>query len=307
MPANLPPTYFAAEKRLRLATTPQEKISILKEMLAIMPHHKGTDKLQAELRAKIAKLNKEMQKRRGARVFTYHIKKEGVAQALLLGLPNSGKSTLLSLLTNSTPEIASYPFTTTTPVIGMLQFENIQIQLVELPALTHEFTKRWLSGLIWTTDLLMFIVDLSDLSKIELIIEKIETFSNKRIIVVGNKIDIHYSRKNLQELRKKIAPQIPIIGISCKQKNGIEKLKKMIYESLDVVRVYTKEPGKEADLTDPIVLPKGSTLLDAACEIHKDFANKLKYARVWGKSKYKGQRVARNYELRDQDIIEFHI
>ncbi|MBI4721834.1 MAG: TGS domain-containing protein [Candidatus Stahlbacteria bacterium] len=305
MPANLPPQYFEAEKRFRTAITPQEKIAALREMLGIMPHHKGTDGIRAELNTKIAKLNKEMQKKGGTRIFTYSIRKEGAAQVLMLGLTNSGKSNLLSILTNSTPEIAPYPFTTITPAMGMMPYENIQIQIVELPALTHEFTKKWLSSLVFSTDLLMFIIDLSDLSNIDILKEKHTLFSNKKSLIVGNKIDLANTEENLNRLKKELATSV--IAISCVQRKGIEDLKQEIYNSLSIIRVYTKEPGKEAELNEPIILSKGSTILEAAREIHKDFANNLKYARIWGSNKFNGQRVARDERLSDGDIIEFHI
>lgn len=303
MPANLPPQYFEAEKRFRLATTAQEKIAILREMLAIMPHHKGTDGLRAELNTKIAKLNKEIQKKRGPHTFSYFIKKEGAGQVILIGLPNSGKSKLLCRLTNSTPEVAPYPFTTTSPVIGMLQVENIQIQLIELPALTHEFTKKWLSTLAFSADLLIFVIDLNELNDLDIIEEQINRFGHKKTLLVGNKLDLPYAEQNLHKLKDKYTK---IIGISCEQPTGLEKLKKEIYTSLNIIRVYTKEPGKEPELTEPLILPKGSTVLDAARQIHKHFVS-LKYARVWGTNKFEGQRVARDHELSDGNIVEFHI
>ncbi len=305
MPANLPPQYFGAEKRLRLAGTPEEKISAIQEMLGIMPHHKGTDRLRAELRAKIARLNKEMQKKRGARIYSYSIKKEGVAQVLLLGMPNVGKSKLLSILTNASPEVATYPFTTGSPVIGMMQFENVQIQLVDLPALTHEFTKRWMGNLIYSANLLLLVIDLNN--DINPSIEKLEELRTRarKVMVVGNKLDLPNGEKNFKYLKEKLEGN-SVIGVSAEEPRGLEELKNQIYSSLDIIRVYTKEPGKQPDFEEPVVLPGGSTVINAAREIHKDFAGGLNYARIWS-HKFKGQRAGREHKLEDGDVIEFHI
>ncbi|MCK4307978.1 50S ribosome-binding GTPase [candidate division WOR-3 bacterium] len=305
MPANLPPQYFGAEKRLRLAGTPQEKINAIQEMIGIMPHHKGTDRLRADLRTKIARLNKEMQKKRGARIYSYSIKKEGVAQVLLLGLPNVGKSKLLSILTNASPEVAPYPFTTGSPVIGMMQFENVQIQLVDLPALTHEFTKRWMGNLIYSADLLLLVIDLN--SDINPSIEKLEELRvrARKVMVVGNKLDLPDGEKNFKYLKEKLEGN-SVVGVSAEEPRGLEELKNKIYSSLDIIRVYTKEPGKQPDFGEPVVLPGGSTVINAAREIHKDFAGGLNYARIWS-NKFKGQRAGKEHKLEDGDVIEFHI
>ena len=305
MPANLPPQYFDAEKRLRLAGTPQEKINAIQEMMGIMPHHKGTDRLRAELRTKIARLNKEMQKKQGARIYSYSIKKEGVAQVLLLGLPNVGKSKLLSVLTNANSEVASYPFTTGNPVLGMMQFENIQIQLIDLPALTHEFTKRWLGNLLYSADLSLLVIDLN--SDINQDIEKLEELRvrAKKIIVVGNKVDLPNAKENFKYLKEKLEGN-SVIGVSAEELRGLEELKNQIYNSLGIIRVYTKEPGKQPDFEEPVVLPCGSTVIDAAREIHKDFAGGLDYARIWN-HKFKRQRAGKEHKLEDKDVIEFHI
>ncbi len=305
MPANLPPHYFTAEKKLRFATNPQDKILAIHEMLGIMPHHKGTDRLRGDLRTKLAKLNKELQKKKGARIFSYSVKKEGVAQVLLIGLPNVGKSKILSVLSNAEPEIASYAFTTGTPVIGMMKFENVQIQLVDLPALTHEFTKRWLGSLIYSAELLLFVIDLN--SDINSNMEEFEDLRGKarKSMIVGNKLDLPKSKKNLIALKEK-SEGISVMGISAEKLIGLEDLKTQIYKSLEIIRVYTKEPRKQPDFGEPVVLNCGSTVINAAREIHKDFAGGLNYARIWNK-KSNGLRAGKEHKLEDGDIIEFHI
>jgi len=327
MPANLPPQYYEAERRLRLANTPQEKIIIIRDMLGIMPHHKGTDKLQADLRAKIAKLNKEIQKKHATSRYTYHIEKESVAQCVLIGLPNAGKSQLLRVLTNATPTVASYPFTTDNPIVGMMMYENIQIQLVDTPAVNHEFMDKWLGNLVSSADLLLLMVDLSNAlvmdemglitNRLEKSRIKIETsalsavtdigYLHKKALIVGNKKDSQNAAKNLTHLNKQLGPEIPVVAVSAKYKQGLQELKNQIYGSLNIIRVYSKAPSEKPDLNEPIVLSKGSTVIDAARAIHKDFIGKLRYARLWGSNKFAGQRVEKDYLLEDGDIIEFHI
>jgi len=325
MPANLPPQYFEAERRLRSTESPLEKIEILRTMLAIMPHHKGTDKLQAELRSKIAKLNKEAQKKHVIRRYSYHIEKEGVAQVVLLGLPNSGKSRLLDALTNANPEIAEYPFTTKQPIIGMMAYKNIQIQLIDTPAINHSFMDKWLSNIAREADLILLIVNLSTnpIDELTLLKEKLEQrmikltaenmltqeigYACKKTIIVANKLDLNPAEKNLKELRSRWKKYTPIVPASAEKGTGLSDLRTSIYNSLDIIRVYTKVPSEEPDLNDPIILRKGSTVIKAARDIHKDFVGNLKYVRLWGSNKFDGQRVERNHVLEDGDVIEFHI
>lgn len=335
MPANLPPQYFEAERRLRSTESPLEKIEILRTMLAIMPHHKGTDKLQAELRSKIAKLNKEAQKKHVIRRYSYHIEKEGVAQVVLLGLPNSGKSRLLDALTNANPEIAEYPFTTKQPIIGMMAYKNIQIQLIDTPAINHSFMDKWLSNIAREADLILLIVNLSTnpTDELTLLKEKLEQrmikltaenmltqeigYACKKTIIVANKLDLNPAEENLKKLlsrrlmslrlKNKWGRDILIVPVSAEKGTGLSDLRTSIYNSLDIIRVYTKVPSEEPDLNDPIILRKGSTVIKAARDIHKDFVGNLKYVRLWGSNKFDGQRVERNHVLEDGDVIEFHI
>lgn len=313
MPTNVPPHFYEAEKRYKSATTPQEKIMFLQEMLAIMPHHKGTDKLQADIRTRIAKHTKEMEKKQSTRVFTYDIRKEGVAQILFLGAPNSGKSQLLSVITSAFSPAAAYPFTTTKPVIGMMQYENIQMQLIDLPAINHEFTKKWGKTLAYKAELILAVLDISDnIETVKSSMAQVREvlFGDKKIIIVANKFDLPQSSKNIELLRF-YEPSIPIIPVSAQYKTNLDALKSQIYKSLDIIRVYTKAPNKKPELTDPIVLPRGKTLMDAAALLHKEFLENLKFARLWShpgtNGKFNGQRVERNHMLEDGDIIEFHI
>jgi hypothetical protein len=324
MPANLPPEYFEVEKRFREARTPQEKVALLEELIATVPKHKGTDKLRAELRRKLSKLRQEAQKRRkSGRGDLYSVEKEGAAQVALVGLPNSGKSALLASLTNARPVVASYPMSTVMPIPGMMPYEDIQFQIVDLPPIGNESTDGWVSGILRVADMLLVVIDLSDAPQIqaELILEQLEKWrisirrkgektlerKTKPLLLVANKSDLDTKEEGLKELAETYGELYPIVAVSAEQKTGLEELKRAIFENSDVIRVYTKEPGEEPDLSMPFVLPAGSTVLDLAEIIHKDFVKNLKYACIWGSSKFPGQRVQREYILHDRDIVELHV
>ena len=329
MPANLPPQYFEAERKYREARSTPEKLEALKEMLAVMPKHKGTEKLQAEIKRKIAKLKEEAQRGRkgGSRGYSIYVEKEGAGQVTLAGVPNVGKSSLLAALTHAEPEIADYPFTTRRPQPGMLQFENIKIQLVDLPPLSRDYMEAWVVGLIRVSDAVLIVVDLASedpLGQAEEALEILREYKvhavgrvprsdprsstiEKTALIVGNRVDMPGARDNLEVLRSLYSEAYSVVGVSAKERIGLEELSRAIYAMLNIVRVYSKPPGKEPDLEKPFVLRKGSTLLDFARAIHKDFAERLKFARVWGHNKFDGQRVNREYVLEEGDIIELHI
>jgi uncharacterized protein len=328
MPANLPPQYKEAEERYRQAKTTPEKILAIEEMLAIIPHHKGTDKMIAQLRKRLSQ-HKEESQRRTSTSHSYDpfsIKKEGCSQVVLVGLPNSGKSQIMASLTNALPLIADYPFTTRIPLPGMMKFENVQIQLVDAPPLMDEFAETGLFNLIRNADGLAFVVDLAEDSRtqVDLVLEELDRrrikvllkteekkttigLFYKRAILVGNKADLPEAQENSRILLETFSSKFATLCISAKEQLNLEELKGEIFSILDIVRAYTKAPGKPADLNDPVILPKGKTVLDFASQIHKDFAQKLKFARIWGKEKYDGQMVQRDYVLKDGDIIEMHL
>jgi ribosome-interacting GTPase 1 len=328
MPANLPPQYKEAEERYRQAKTTPEKIMALEDMLAIIPHHKGTDKLIAQLRKRLSQHKEESQRRSpGSRKSDpFAIKKEGAAQVILLGLPNSGKSQILSALTNAQPLVADYPFTTRTPLPGMMKFENIQIQLVDAPPLMDDYSEAGLFTLLRNADAFAVVLDLTEDpgAQMEIILEELERHRirilrkdekqkreiglfYKRAVFLGNKIDLGESQAKCQEWLNQYSKLYPVLCLSAKENQNLEVLKKEVFAVLGKIRAYTKAPGKQADLNDPVILAGGSTVLDFASQIHKDFVHKLKFARIWGREKYDGQMVQRDYVLKDGDIIELHM
>ena len=314
MPANLPPQYFEAEKNYRLAKNAQEKINALEEMLAIMPKHKGTDHLRGELRRRISKLTQALGKRSATqRAAMFRIEREGAAQVIVIGLPNAGKSQLVSSITNAAPTVAEYPFTTHTATPGMMEFENIQIQLIDTPPLMPHSIEPWLPPMLRGADALLVVVDLSDapLAQMEDIVTQLENMKiglgEKKALIVGNKLDLDNASQNYIALKTEFKEQLPVIAISAKEGTGLEELKHETYQVLDIIRVYTKTPGQKPDLSDPIILTRGSTLEDAAASVHKDFLQRLEYARLWGSGKHDGLMVKRGHILQDGDVIELHV
>jgi small GTP-binding protein len=312
MPANLPPQYFEAERIYRLAKAPAEKIAALEEMLAIMPKHKGTDHLRAELRGRIAKLNQLLEKKSATQRASILIDKEGAAQIAVIGLPNVGKSQIVASITNASPTVAEYPFTTRSATPGMMAFENIQIQLIDTPPLGQSM-EFWLPHMLRRADALLIVVDLSNapLAQIETIITQLENMriqlGAKKALIIGNKIDLENTSDNYIALKDKYEEQLPVVAISAKEGTGLDELKHKVYQVLDVIRVYTKAPGQKPDFNDPIILKKGSRLEDAAASVHKDFRAKLKYARLWGSGKHDGIMAKRDHILQDGDVIELHL
>jgi uncharacterized protein len=326
MPTNLPPQYFEAEKVYREAKTPQEKIEALENMLAIMPKHKGTDHLRGELRARIAKFTDEAERKKGAgRTQLYHVPKEGAGQVALVGPPNAGKSQLMASLTDAEPKVGPYPFTTQLPQPAMAPFENVLIQLVDLPPVMENGTPGWMRPALRYADLLAIVVDLSvdPLSDLATVTTELDAMRvrpvasiedgdvddegllvKKKAVLVANKADEADADLGYELLELECAGRLPMIRVSALDGTGLEDLRKLLFERLEVIRVYTKPPGKEANLKEPTVLPLGSTVDDLASIIHKELREKLKYAVLWGSGKFSGQRVGRQYALEDGDIVE---
>jgi len=325
MPANLTPQYFEAEKRFRNATTPEEKIQALEEMLAVMPKHKGTDHLQADLRRKIAKITEEAEKKYATSRKSFTIRKEGAGQIALTGLPNTGKSLLLASLTNTSPEVADYPFTTKSPNIGMMPFENIQIQIVDMPAFNMSESRIWSNSILRNADLLALVVDLTSnpVEQVEITLRELRKIGivpanssdetseqglrRQKMLIIGNLADLDLDSEGFKAITSKYAGTFTCINVSADEKTNLEELKRQLFDNLNIIRVHTKSPGAKVDLTDPIILKKGATVKDAAEAIHKDFKYKLRYSVVWGSGKFEGQRVGPDHILKDNDIIELHV
>ncbi len=321
MPANLTPVYRAAEAQYRAARTLEERRAALEEMLATIPKHKGTEKLQADIKRKLARIRQEVERRVSPKKHTIHVEPEGAAQVVLLGQPNSGKSSLLGALTHAQPGIAEYPFTTTRPQPGMMRFEDVQIQLVDLPPVTADHMESWLPNVVQGADGALIVADPSRagvLEAVEMVCERLEAVHIQLVgelpedsdprdialptVLVANKADL-VGKGDIEVLEELWQDRFPVFRFSSVGKPEVQQLKVAVWRMLDLVRVYTKKPGQKADRRDPFVLPRGSTVADLAAHIHGDLAEKMNYARVWG-GKVDGQRVGRDFELRDRDVME---
>jgi len=330
MPTNVGPEYKAAETRYRMAATPEAQFAALQEMLSTIPKHKGTEKMQADLKRRISELKKEaVQRRRSGHKSPYVVERAEGGQTALIGPPNAGKSMLLSRLTGAEPEVAPYPYTTQMPVPGMMPVEDIMLQLVDLPAVTKDAYEPWVMDIVRRSDVVLLVVDAGDddvLARLDdlwgLLEEKgiallpawgdtddevTDRVLPKRGLVVANKVDLDGAAENLVVLRELFGARWPILAVSAVTGQGLEELRRGIVRAARVIRVYTKAPGQQARRTRPFLLPLGSTVLDAARAVHADFALKLRYARIWGSGRFEGQKVSRDDTLRDGDLLEFHI
>ncbi len=325
MPTNLPPECQKIEERYRAADTPEEKIACLEELLATIPKHKGTDHLRADYRRKLAKLKEASETGKGAGRYTspFHIDKEGAGQVVLVGPTNAGKSALVKALTNAIPEVGDYPFTTWTPTPGMMTVENVQVQLIDTPSLDREHVEGELVNLIRRADLILLVVDLQAFP-IEQIENTIAFLEERRIaplrlkeryegqsgstftplLVVVNKCDDAEADEDFRALCDLLEEDWPMIPVSATMGRNFDGLKQAVFERLEIMRVYSKPPGREADLSTPFVLKKGSTVEDLAGKVHKDFLENLKSARVWGSAAFDGQMVSRDHVLQDGDVVE---
>ncbi|MBI5583800.1 MAG: 50S ribosome-binding GTPase [Deltaproteobacteria bacterium] len=316
------------EKKLREAKTPGEKIAVIEELLTIIPKHKGTERLRGDTKRRLAKLRDEQQQGKGkgkAGGGFVRVEREGAGQVALVGPANTGKSSLLKALTKAEPEIAPYPFTTRLPLPGMMAFEDIRIQLIDLPPVSTEYIEPWFPEILRNADLWLLVLDLGQdpLAQMEEVRRILAGFhlgwpgrsapdprpavwKEQPVIIAANKLDLPEGLDTLELFQELRTDPFPVFGVSALERMNLDDLRKVLFEGLGLVRVYTKVPGKEADLKTPFLFKSGSTLLDLAGAVHRDFLQKLTFARIWGRNTYPGQKVSRDYALADKDVIELH-
>ena len=390
MPANLPAEAKHKWREASQARRPQEKIEKLQEFLSLVPKHKGTENLRAQVKRKIAILRKEIaekkRKKAGVGGPKFFVEKEGDAQIVILGSTNVGRSSLLSLLTNAKVEISNYLYTTKEPTPGMFQYQNLQFQIVEAPALMEGSADRGTWGLqtltaARNTDGLILMIDLSrdlveqfslisgELGKARILTRKpkarveierkymgarlkiillgrlvdctskdveqllksygirdatvkiqgeatiddvedaiFEGTVYRPAIIIANKVDIPNAAERIEQLKDLVGEEMKILAVSCKAKSGLEKLGSEIFEMLDIIRVYTKEPNERFPSKKPFTIRRGSTILDLAKRIHSDFYKQFSYAKVWSERlRFSPQKVGGTFTLEDGDTVEIHM
>jgi ribosome-interacting GTPase 1 len=336
MPANLNPEYKAAEAAFKRSRDPQERLDHLREMLRVIPKHKGTDHLQADLKTRIKELSADLAgpKKTGARTGpTTFIHPEGAAQVALLGPPNTGKSALHDRLTGSHAASEAYAFTTQYPQPGMFEHEDVAFQLVDLPPLSPEHPVPWMANTLQSADGCLFIVDVSRPGCVEEVLGALDLLAERKVLVssfwpgddlteaededpftlhlptvlVASKSDIvDHARDELAVLEELTGLDCPVLSVSAETGEGLEELGAWLFEHLAVVRVYTKKPGGPVDDGKPYTVRRGDTVLDVARLVHRDIAASLKYARLFGGHGFEGQQVGRDHEVVDGDVLELH-
>jgi ribosome-interacting GTPase 1 len=330
MAANLTPQYLEAEAAYKKAQTAEERLECLRKMYALVPKHKASEKLQADLKTKISEAREEVEheKKHPKKVgISYKIPKQGAGQYVILGAPNAGKSRLLTRLTRATPEVAPYPFTTREPHAGMMDWEDVRVQLIDLPPITTDFMEGYVSSIVRTADCALLMVDLADDDSpfaTEAVIDKLAHTKTHLVgqppaeiedpshhytptLLVANKSEVEGAVDRLDIVKELFANKFPIHVIAAEHGTGLEELRTTIYQFLKVIRVYTKKPGKPADMQSPFTCPEGSTLVELAGIVHRDFADNLKSARIWGTGVFEGQSVTRDHVLHDKDVVELHV
>ena len=389
MPANLT---AEAKAKLQLAQTsknPKERLQAYVEFLAATPQHKGNERLRAQVKTKIAELKQDIitqRGRRGSGKSPWSVQREGAAQVMVVGLTKSGKSSLLRSLTNAQVTVASYEYTTQRPIPGILQFQDIQIQLVELPAPRLAQSRRYefqpeCIDLIRRCDGLIVLVDLMNdperqldliatsleeadvsiqkpLSRVEIVRPKgsgevriamtntqtslsherirellhsygignalVRIYGNASIddvedavlenvmlykpaLLVANKLDLDTGREVSSSFVGTVPNFLPTALTSCLTGQGLITIGSRLFESLEMIRVYTKEPNESKPSDHPFVVHAGTTVRELAGSIHTNLAERYRYSRIWGStSKFAGERVGPGHVLGDQDIVEIH-
>ena len=303
MPINInDPEYTRAEQAYHDAKTIEEQLIALNKMISHAPSHKGAENLRQQLTTRRKKLESLLEKKKKSGKSTQTGIKKGDMQAIIVGKTNSGKSSLLKLLTNAEPKISSSQFTTNKSIIGMMNYNSTQIQLVEIPAIEGEYFDK---SLAHTADTILILINkFEELEKLE---KDLYMITGKKIIVF-NKLD-QISEEEKRKLKAKLqSKKYNFAIISCIPhwpNNGIEELKKKIFDSFEIIRIFTKEQGKEKQ-TKPMIMKPGSTVSDAAEKILKGLSKKIKKTRIWGpSSKFGGQVVGINHLLKDMDTVEF--
>ena len=328
MPANLTPQYHQAEEDYRRAQSAPERIACLERMLQVIPKHKGTDRLQGELRAKLKETKAELEAEKSAPKpgKSYRIPRQGAGTVVLIGAPNSGKSRIVAELTNATPDVADYPFSTREPLAAMMPWEDLKVQLIDTPPITNSHLEPYVTNFVRSADLILLCFDGSSDDAPEQTVEVVRQLRQRKtllsdrsgfddddfsIVHVKTLLVLTRSHDPDLEIRLELLDELepvdlPVLRVELDDSADAEALRERIFQSLGVMRIYTKRPGKPADFEDPYTIVCGGTVEDLAGKIHQDLVQSLKFAKVWGTSAHDGQTVGRDHVLADKDVVELH-
>ena len=339
MPTNVTADYKKAEEAFRKAREPRDRLDCLREMMRTIPKHKGTEHLQADIKSRIKQLTEELSspKKGGRRSGPSHvIRAEGAAQIALVGPPNSGKSSLHKRLTGSRTEVAPYPFTTHLPVPGMLPYEDIHFQLIDLPPVSADFMEPWFGATMQPADGVLLVIDVNDPECVDQVPALMAKLAEKKIflgkhwpgleaatrklpgvgdpfrldlptLLIANKSDLDPDPEEVEVLEELLGLDFPSLTVSAETGEGLESLGPFLFRALEIVRVYTKTPGKPAETDKPFTVRRGDTVADVAGLVHREIAEGLRFARIWGKNVFDGQQTGPEHPVEDGDVVELHL
>lgn len=333
MAINASPMYQRAEERYRSARGPAETVAALEEMLRLVPKHKSSEKLQAQLKQKLKTAREQLQSGGGKRAGRQHldplaVPKQGGGQVVLLGEANVGKSSIVGALTKARVDVADFPHSTHAAVPGMALHEDVPIQLVDMPPVSAGHAEAGMTGALRSADAILLVVDLSAIELLDQVDRPLTllgergmravstpvlTFDEdeaaalpKRILVAANKADMPGAGSNFEEMAELCGGDLRRVSVSAETGAGLPEMMAELFDLLDIMRIYAKKPGKPVDKQAPFILRQGGTIDDMAHLVHRELAEKLKTARVWGTGIHDGQQVHHTHVLNDRDIVELH-
>jgi len=329
MPANLTPQYRKAEVAYRQAQSVEERVECLGELLKLIPKHKGTEKLQADLKTKLKETKAEAitENTAAKKGPSYRFPHQGAGKAVLIGGPNSGKSRIVKQLTNAEPEVAIFPFTTREPSPAMMPWEDVMVQLIDTPPMTAAHVETYMIDMVRSADLAILCFDgssddapedthavIEQLRSRKTVLGNYSGFDEDDFSIVHLKTLLVVTREDNPdcELRleflKELNPfQFAFKKVELDREESCEELRSEIFQALDVIRVYTRAPGKPAVYKDPFTIERGGTVEELALKVHRELAKNLKFAKVWANQSNNGQTVSRDHILYDRDLVELHV